>query len=137
MVRAFPRNLDALEGVFSFVEQALASVDTRQVDVRDIQLVVEELFTNCLRYNADGQRDVEIELRIAKQRLQVIVTDHGVKPFDITQVPVLDPARPLSERRGGGMGLQLVRSLCDDLRYEHTQGTSRIIAEKQLRSDDV
>lgn len=137
MLRTFPRNLDALEEVFAFVEQALVTVDPSQLDLREIQLVVEELFTNCLRYNADGRHEVEIALTVAEDRLQVVLTDRGVEAFDITQVPKLSADRPLSERRSGGMGLQLVRSICDTLSYEHKQGTSRITAEKLLRSPNV
>ena len=89
MVRHFSRSLDVLQDVFAYVEEALQAQAAGRLDVREIQLVVEELFTNCLRYNEGGKQQVEIGLERRGDRLVLEIVDRDVPPFDVTQVPGL------------------------------------------------
>ena len=45
-----------------------------------------------------------------------IFSDRGA-PFDLTQAPEADIHAPLGERRGGGMGIHLVRQIMRDVSY--------------------
>lgn len=137
MHRTFIRNLDALQQVFGFVAEFLAPIDPRTLNHKEIQLVVEELFTNFLRHNRDGTNEIGIELQLYRERIEVVVTDTDVEPFDITQVPEIPLDQPLEQRRGGGMGLQLVRTIADKLSYEYSDRTSRVTVEKQLELGNV
>lgn len=136
MVRSFARSLNALEDLFAFVDEALEGVGPG-VDRREVKLVLEELFTNCVRHNRSTDQDVQVELEAQENELRIVVTDSGVEPFDVTQVAPVDPDAPLQERREGGMGIHLVRRLCDDLQYAHDAGTSRITAIFRMRQQDV
>lgn len=137
MRRTFARKLDALQQIFGFVAEFLAPIDPQSLDHREIQLVVEELFTNFLRHNRDGANEIGIELQRYSGHVEVIVTDTDVEPFDITQVPAMQLDQPLEKRRGGGMGLQLVRTIADKLSYEYSERTSRVIVEKKLELGNV
>jgi anti-sigma regulatory factor (Ser/Thr protein kinase) len=56
----------------------------------------------------------------------------GARAFDPTAARPVDPKRPLEEREPGGLGLQLVRSVMDDVAYEHRDGGARVTVTKHL-----
>ena len=137
MHQKFARNLDALPQIFGFVAEFLKPIDPQCLNHKEIQLVVEELFTNFLRHNRDGVNDIGVELQRYPERIEIVVTDTDVEPFAITQVPAMQLDQPLEHRRAGGMGLQLVRTIADKLSYEYSDRTSRVTVEKQLESGNV
>jgi len=127
MTRAFPRRVDALEEIFRFVSEFTAAHGLPESRGLDIQFVVEELFTNMLKYDRDGEEKVAIQLRLGGDRIEVALTDPGVEPFDVTRVPEPDLERPLEERGFGGLGLHLVRKLSESFEYRYAGGNSTVI----------
>jgi len=61
------------------------------------------------------------------------LTDFNVEPYDISRAPAVDISLPLAKREPGGLGLQLVRRLVDELTYDYTNRQSRITVTKNLR----
>jgi len=124
--RSFPRCIDALDGIFRFVAEALAGLSVNSAHEFTVNLVVEELFTNMVKYSLESKR--EISLRIDRQngRLLVCLTDFDVNEFDVTKAPEIDIHRPLSERSPGGLGIHLVRRVTESLSYRYENRTSTI-----------
>jgi len=93
------------------------------------RLVVEEIVRNLVEHTPPYASDetAEVTLRVAADAVTVVVEDTR-PPFDPDDAPALDVAAPLEARRAGGMGLHLVRSLADDLRYERHAGRNRLTA---------
>ena len=114
----FKRTFDAIPEIAQFTADVFAS---HQIDpsLRDsVDLVLEELFTNMVKYGK-GDAPVRITLRKAPGGLQGTLTDFGVEPFDPTRVPEADTGLPLAQRESGGLGLHLVRKLVDSIEYEY------------------
>lgn len=89
-----------------------------------VKLIVDELLTNVMAYGyPTGHDGADIRVRLARSDngLRLEVMDNG-RPFDPTGVPPPDLALSLEERRPGGLGLYLMRSLAQDIRYRHEQG---------------
>ena len=85
----------------------------------ELDLVVEELFTNMVKYHPHGAPEIEIGLTRLGPDLVVVLRDFDVEPFDPTRAPQADVGRPLDERPTGGLGLHLVRRIARDLRYDY------------------
>jgi anti-sigma regulatory factor (Ser/Thr protein kinase) len=100
-----------------------------------VDLAVEELFTNMVKYSARSKTEVRIELTGIDGGVEVTLTDYDVDPFDVTKSPDVDVNRPLDQRRPGGLGLHLIRRLLDSVEYEYTEETrqSRITFRKTQR----
>lgn len=49
----------------------------------------------------------------------------------------LDVDAPLEERRAGGMGIQLVRSMFDRIDYSRDEGINRLELQLKLASESV
>jgi anti-sigma regulatory factor (Ser/Thr protein kinase) len=124
--RRFGRTLGSLESIFGFVAGFLEANGLPAAAAFELDLVIEELFTNMVKYHPLGASEIEIGLSRSGSDVVVVIRDSGVEPFDPTAAPPPDLDRPLHERRAGGLGLHLVRRIARDLRYEHRDRCSTI-----------
>jgi serine/threonine-protein kinase RsbW len=93
-------------------------------------LATGEAFSNVIRHAHRDRTDasVHIECHRGPGRVEIHVLDEG-DPFDVADVPHLDPG----EVRLGGRGVFLMRQLMDDLRCERrTAGGNRLRLVKFL-----
>jgi anti-sigma regulatory factor (Ser/Thr protein kinase) len=130
----FPRSVESLDGIFRFVADFLAA---RSLDAElhgPVCFIVEELFTNFVKYSVGGRHDIAVSLGHTPRQLTVRLTDFDVAPFDPTRVTAVDIDKPLAERQPGGLGLHLVRQMADTLQYEYTDGRSTITFTKTLEA---
>jgi len=134
--RRFGRSFESLQQIFEFTSEFFArqGVDPRLLPAVD--LVVEELFTNMVKYGiaADPGTEVRIEMAAIDGGVEVVLTDFGVDPFDVTAAPDADTDLPIEQRRPGGLGLHLIRRLVDSWGYEYSneRRESRITFRKTL-----
>src|SRR5262245_35663159 len=105
MQRSFARRIEGLDDIFEFVAEFAAALGLDEERKLALQFVVEEIFTNMVKYDRDGVHDIAVRLRTAGGGLEVAITDFDVEPFDVTQVPEPDLDRPFAERTPGGLGL--------------------------------
>lgn len=98
-----------------------------------IRLVLDELLTNIISYGYADEAEHDIDVRMGQQdrRLRFVIEDDA-RPFDplTAQAPDLD-AEPV-ERRIGGLGIHLVRTIMDRVAYERVGDTNRLILEKDI-----
>jgi serine/threonine-protein kinase RsbW len=96
-----------------------------------VDLTVEELFTNMVKYTASTAA-VRIDMTKVAGGVEVTLTDYDVEPFDLTQAADVDIDRPIEQRTPGGLGLHLIRRLVDCVHYEYSAETrqSRITFRK-------
>lgn len=134
--RGFGRGFESLERIFEFTSGYFArrGIDPRLLPAVD--LVVEELFTNMVKYGAatDPDAEVRIDMKAVPGGVEVALTDSGVEPFDVTAAPDADTSLPIEQRRPGGLGLHLIRRLVDSWGYEYSKERreSRITFRKTL-----
>ncbi len=132
MERCFPRKLSTLDAIFDFVAGFLASHGIRAEYGFDVDLIIEELFTNMVKYSAGGQDEIAIELDKQGDQLIIRLREFDVEEFDITSVPPLNVDLHISERRAGGLGLHLVRQYADTVSYDYRDRNSTITVTKRL-----
>lgn len=132
MERAFPRDVNQLGEVFDFVTDCFTALHVDASHRMDVDLIIEELFTNLVKYNSEGTREIVIELDREDHMLAIEITDFDVHEFDITKAPPVDTNAPLSERRPGGLGIHLVTQIADHVSYEYDNGISRIKVHKRI-----
>lgn len=118
----FKRDVSELGRLFEFLR--------RVADDRTIDLGVEEIFTNFVKYNAAGMGDIEVRLLRDGDRVTVTLTDPDTAPFSIDAHP--DVAAPLSERTPGGLGLYLTAKMMDSVDYRYDGRTATITLQKRL-----
>ena len=132
MEKIFPRNLDSLEDIFQFVS-TFAEVNHLSGLIADhLYLMIEEIFTNLLKYNPQNQQAILINLNQNWKEAEITVIDSGSKPFDIKKATDVDLNQPLRNRKPGGFGLHLVKQLATQLDYQYRDGVTKIVITRKL-----
>ena len=133
--RTFRRSYDSITDIFEFTADAFARLRIDPALLRTIDLVVEELFTNIVKYSTMSDAAVHIDLTRVAGGVEVTLTDYDVEPFDITRAPDVDVGLPIEQRNPGGLGLHLIRRLVDSIEYEYSKESrqSRITVRKTRR----
>ncbi len=121
MERMVPRKMESLAVLVDFVREFLVAERLSKDIAFDIDLVIEELFTNLVRH-ARGAGDVNVQLERAPDVVRIQLRAAEVSPFDPTAMPRVQVDLPLSERRPGGLGIHFVRELCRQFLYEWHDG---------------
>jgi anti-sigma regulatory factor (Ser/Thr protein kinase) len=89
----------------------------------DAELVLEELFTNIVRYGyRDKERhDIRVTFQLSSRDIEMTFDDDG-EPFDVTQAA--DPTLPesIEEAKIGGLGIMLVRKAAREMAYRRENG---------------
>lgn len=88
-----------------------------------IQLIIEELVTNIIKYGgADGSEAIiEVELIIDADSISLTISDNSAS-FNPLEQQDVDTGLSLEERSEGGLGLFLVRKKVKSLSYEYKNG---------------
>ena len=84
-----------------------------------IELVLEEIGTNIIKYGQDGKGETEIQITLTSDRksLTMEIIDSG-KAFDpFTDAPPPDLESDIPDRPIGGLGVYLVRKMMDEASY--------------------
>lgn len=127
----FDRRIDALDAIFGFTARRFAEAGIPQSLLPTVDFVIEELFTNRIKYGRGGAQ-LTLEVRAIAGGVEVTMLDEGTEHFDPSAQPPVDVSAPMEQRQPGGLGLHLIRRLVDFLEYDRqpATGLSRITFRK-------
>ena len=114
-VNASTQNLSTIR---EFVSKHAEDQGFSSQKVADIQLAVDEAYTNIIKhaYKNDSNKEVIISLEFDNDKMVVTLTDHGIG-FDIEKYKKPDLKRQIEKKKRGGMGVYLIRRLMDEVTY--------------------
>ena len=97
----------------------------------EINLGLDELFTNIISYGFEDKSEHQIKFTFAKDddKLVVKMEDDGV-PFNPLEVESPDMSQDLDSINIGGMGIHLVKKMMDDIDYQRAEGKNRLVLTK-------
>lgn len=86
-----------------------------------LRVALDEIVANIVSYGAGGGDPAAIDVWFSRQGglVEVTVADDG-PAFDPLERPEPDITLPLDQRQPGGVGILLVKSLMDEVKYERT-----------------
>lgn len=103
----------------------------------NLNLALDELITNIIMYGYedDEKHQIRIGLSWNDQELVAELVDDG-RPFDpLTQSPDPQIETPIEKRKIGGLGLHLVKTLMDEVRYRRDGRNNRLELVKRVQID--
>ena len=127
--------LDELEHLSGWIGQfCVANALDKDVEF-DLNLALEELFTNTVRHGGcEGARDAaQISLVKNDGAIHVEYSDRGIA-FNPLELPPPNLAVPLEERQPGGLGVYMVRQLMQDVAYERRGESNQITMTRRTVS---
>jgi anti-sigma regulatory factor (Ser/Thr protein kinase) len=122
MERKFKKEIHQLDKVFDFIREFIDRYKINQAAFYFINLALEELFTNMVKYNPNGKKNISISLTREENKVHIRLDDISEVPFDITKTREVNTHLPLSDRPIGGLGVHLVKKMSDEIHYEYTHG---------------
>jgi serine/threonine-protein kinase RsbW len=120
---------DRLAEVRAFVRAAVADLGGSARAADDLVQAVDEATCNVMVHGYRGAPgEIEIEAAIRGRRIELRVLDRG-PVFDPTAMPTPDLSSPPEPRRPGGMGvgLQLLRTMTDEVRHDVRPGGGNVL----------
>ncbi len=116
--RTIGRRLEAIEDIVAFNSEAFASQGIEPRTRPAVDLALEELFSNVVKYGKSGA-NVTVEIARVPGGVEVAMVEDDAERFDPTRAPVVDTKAPLEERQPGGLGLHLVHKMVDLIEYRY------------------
>ena len=104
------------------------------LDFHDINLVLEEWFTNLINHGFEPDNDskIRIAIKVYTEEFLITVSDEG-KYFDPREFDLPDLNQPLENRNVGGIGLHLIFKLMDSISY-HRQNNINVLQLQRHRT---
>lgn len=118
----------ALPRVMAFVRRSGVAAGLPAVRLDELDVVVEELYLNVVKYAYPAGEWGAVEIRCAAGRdgrLDVEIADAG-RAFNPVTRPDPDLSLPLEQWPVGGLGIYLVRRMTSALSYEYVDGWNRL-----------
>jgi serine/threonine-protein kinase RsbW len=100
--------------------------------VTEINLVMEEIIVNIIQHGDHTRQNlINITLKKEGEELTMTVADNGPS-FDPTNCASPDTTLPLQQRKCGGLGIHLVRTLCSCCSYARANDSNVFTVKKNL-----
>jgi serine/threonine-protein kinase RsbW len=124
-----------LEGFYATVNQFLARHKIPYRSGYAVNLAIEELVVNVIRYAYvdDDEHAIEIGLGVIGEQVILEIRDSG-RPFDPREAPPHDP--DADDLEVGGLGLTLVLDIVDELTYRREEERNFVRVGIQIRAEE-
>ncbi len=95
-----------------------------------VNLVLEEITVNVVNYGGEVN-EIEVSLASNSDSITIEIIDNG-SPFDpLSDAPKPDTDSKMEDRRIGGLGIHIVRTVMDELHYRREEGKNHLVMTKQ------
>ncbi len=127
--------VENVRAVTDFVGEVLEQADCPQKTRRQLNIVVDEVFSNIAQYaygSALGTATVKAGLEEDGRTLVLIFQDGGM-PYDPLSAKDPDTSLSAKDRPMGGLGILLVKKLMDEKTYVYENGQNVLTLRKKIR----
>lgn len=112
----FPSNIEEMSRVIDFVEENLRNNDVPEKAITQINIIVDELASNVLRYS--GSDYLEVSCSVMENTIKLQFKDSGVE-YNPLNRPEADTSLSAEDRPIGGLGLFMVQKMASSVEYAY------------------
>ncbi|GMU96626.1 MULTISPECIES: ATP-binding protein [Ignavibacterium] len=125
-----------LSQIRDFISSNAAEAGFSKDEIDNMILAVDEACTNVIKhaykYSPDG--DILIEIKYDRTAFTITIEDNGMS-FDPDVVPSPDLQKYYREHRVGGLGMYLMKTLMDEVKYKSVPGKyNRVSLIKKIKA---
>jgi len=126
-------NLSELDELCRHLETFGQKTGLSKKFVFEVNLVLDELFTNIISYgfDDDGEHSIKVTITPENGGLCLCIEDDG-KPFNPVEFEAPDMSCSIEECKIGGLGIHIIRKLMDDICYERCEDKNVLKLKKGL-----
>lgn len=97
-----------------------------------VKLALEEIAVNVINHGyGQGGSAFEVDITSEPAALTIRITDEAKEFNPLTSSPAADVDASVDDRRVGGLGVHLVRTMMDEMHYERADGQNRLTLVKK------
>ena len=118
-------------------EEIGQSIGVSDKSIFEMNLALDELFTNIISYGFQDNHEHTIKIRITIEgdQLQMRIEDDGV-PFNPLESKTPDFQCDIEECKIGGLGIHLIKKLMDDIQYQRVADKNILVLGRKIRKED-
>lgn len=124
-----------IEKLTEFAKDFFVRAECPKDMITDFCVAIDEAAANICSYaypaGADGTLSLSCRFDKALGEYGVSFSDSGI-PFDPLKAPAADTSAPASERAIGGLGIHIMRTLMDNIKYEYSDGRNILSMIKRI-----
>ena len=126
---SFPATISGLVASLEAMDHAGIALNLTPALVSRVRIIVEELFSNTIKYGYGGECDRPVRLHLSTGTSLTIAYEDDAPPFDPTARAREDDASIMDEDRPEGRaGIAMVLGLCATATYvPHSDGNSLVM----------
>ena len=102
--------------------------------VENIILAVDEACTNIIKhaYKSSPEGEIILNVNYDSEKFTITIIDYG-KSFEPDRIPLPDLQKYYREHKVGGLGIYLMKSLMDDVKYTSVPGKyNKVLLSKKI-----
>lgn len=118
-----PSNTENLAMIRDFVSGIGTRAGLSASDVAKLELAVDEACANVIEhaYGPEVVKEVSVKATVDEETVQIDVIDTG-RGWDPAGISQKNLEQLVAERKSGGLGMRLIRTLMDEVHYEVIPG---------------
>jgi serine/threonine-protein kinase RsbW len=132
-----PARLESIRTVSEMVMKYARRAHLDEQEAYQCKLAVDEACSNIIRHayggDPDGKFDVAIQINAGV--CEIRLTDYG-EPYDPQDIPPPAMGNKIEDAQPGGLGLYLIRTVMDDVRYTPDPRGNRLVMVKRCSPDN-
>lgn len=130
-------DLSELDTLCQEMERFGRSIGLSKKFIFEINLALDELFTNIILYGFKDDKEHLIKVTLTPQNdiLCLCIEDDGI-PFNPVEANEPDLGCTIEECKIGGLGIHLIRNLMDEICYERCGNKNKLILKKNITPTD-
>ncbi|UCF92466.1 MAG: ATP-binding protein [Desulfobacterales bacterium] len=131
-------NLSELDRLCHNLQQFCHSMGLHPKCLFEINLALDELFTNIISYGFQDDKEHQIKFTLTPQKdlLILCIEDDGV-PFNPIEADTPDLECSISECKIGGLGIHLIKNLMDEVCYRRCRGKNILTMKKKIDAHEA
>ncbi len=118
-------SIQNLKGIREFIRQALLPHGMSELEISELVLAVDEMSSNLMIHAHQCNPDDRFELTVEVKDNHIIfelIDEKNVFDINTFNTPTLHEL--ITEKRKGGLGIRLVKSIMDAVEYDQRNGQS-------------
>ena len=126
-------DLSELDRLCQKCESVGESIGMPKKLIFEMNLALDELFTNIISYGFEDDKEhlIKIEIKVDENELSMRIEDDGI-PFDPVLAEAPDLECRIEECKIGGLGIHLIKKLMDEIRYERVNDVNILYLKKHI-----
>lgn len=125
-------SMEGMAEASGFVEGILEKNHVPQKVIVKLNIAVDEIFSNIIRYS--NAKSALVRCDVDETQVRLTFSDDG-KPYDPTGKPDPDTSAPSDSREEGGMGIYIVKSFMDAVKYAYQGKRNILTLTKSFEAD--